>query len=68
MNHEREHARQSRLTARRSFQRFIAMSNTPDSPSFFSRIFSNDAARKGVAGAVAGILVAVVSEALWPST
>ena len=39
----------------------------PSSPSFVSRIFSNDAARKGVAGAVAGLLVAVVSEALWPS-
>jgi hypothetical protein len=37
-----------------------------ESTSFFSRIFQNDAARKGLAGAVAGVLVAVVSEALWP--
>ncbi len=37
-------------------------------PSFFSRIFANDAARKGLAGAIAGILVAVVSEVVWPST
>jgi hypothetical protein len=46
------------------------MSNTPDSqsPSFISRIISNDTARKGLAGAVAGILVAVVTEVLWPST
>jgi len=44
------------------------MSNTEsDSPSFFSRIFSNEAAKKGLAGAVAGLLVAVVSETLWPS-
>jgi hypothetical protein len=42
------------------------MSIPNDSPNFFSRIFQNDAARKGVAGAVAGILVAVVSEVLWP--
>ena len=40
---------------------------TASSPSFVSRIFQNDAAQKGVAGAVAGLLVAVVSEALWPS-
>ncbi len=37
------------------------------SPSFISRIFQNDAAKKGMAGAVAGILVAVVSEVLWPA-
>lgn len=45
------------------------MSNTSDSPSpsFFDRIIANDAAKKGLAGAVAGLLVAVVTEALWPS-
>ena len=37
------------------------------SPSFFSRLISNDAARKGLAGAVAGVLVAAISEVLWPS-
>jgi hypothetical protein len=37
------------------------------SPSFFSRVFSNDAAKKGVAGAIAGMLVAVVTEVLWPN-
>jgi hypothetical protein len=43
------------------------MSNTDSSsPNFFSRIIQNDAARKGFAGAVAGLLVAVVSEVLWP--
>jgi hypothetical protein len=39
-----------------------------DSPSFFARIFANDAARKGLAGAIAGILVAVVTEVVWPAT
>jgi len=37
------------------------------SPSFFTRLISNDAARKGLAGAVAGVLVAAISEVLWPS-
>ena len=44
------------------------MSNdNSNTPSFMSRIFANDAARKGLAGAIAGILVAVVSEVVWPS-
>lgn len=43
------------------------MSNITPSPSFLSRIIANDAARKGVAGAVAGLLVAAISEILWPS-
>ena len=38
-----------------------------DSPSFFSRILSNDAFRKSLAGVIAGTLVAVVTETLWPS-
>lgn len=38
-----------------------------DSPSFFSRLINNDSAKKGAAAAVAGIVVAVVQEALWPS-
>ncbi len=40
---------------------------TASSSSFISRILQNDAAKKGMAGAVAGILVAVVSEVLWPA-
>jgi cell division protein FtsX len=44
------------------------MSNiTASSTSFISRIFQNDAAKKGMAGAVAGLLVAVVTEVLWPA-
>lgn len=37
-------------------------------PSFFNRVISHDATRKGLAGAAAGLLVAVVSEVFWPST
>ncbi len=39
----------------------------PTSPSFFSRIISNDAARKGFAAVVAGLIVATISETLWPT-
>lgn len=46
--------------------------NTPNNPmneeaGYFSRLVSHDAARKGVAAALAGVLVAAISEALWPS-
>ena len=44
----------------------MTMSDIPI-PSWFSRVFSNDAARKGLAGAVAGMLVAAIAETLWPS-
>jgi hypothetical protein len=40
----------------------------PFVPSFFSRVLSNDSARKGIAAAVAGVLVAVVTEAVWPAS
>jgi len=39
----------------------------PNRPNFLDRLLANDAARKGIAGAVAGVLVAVVSEVIWPS-
>ena len=35
--------------------------------SFFSRVFDNDALKKGVAAAAAGVLIAIVSEVIWPS-
>ncbi len=41
--------------------------NNNQTESFFSRVFANDAARKGLAGAVAGLLVATVMELAWPS-
>jgi hypothetical protein len=40
---------------------------TPD-PSFVDRVLSNDSTRRGLAGAAAGLLIAIVSEALWPSS
>ena len=43
--------------------------NTPhNDPSFFDRILSNDAAKKGLATAVAGVLIAAVTELVWPSS
>lgn len=36
-------------------------------PTFWNRVLSSDAARKGIAGAVAGVLVAVVTEVIWPN-
>jgi len=35
---------------------------------YFVRVISNDAAKKAAATALAGLVVAAVSEALWPSS
>jgi hypothetical protein len=35
--------------------------------SYLSRVISNDSVKKGLAGAAAGLLVAIVSEAIWPT-
>lgn len=35
--------------------------------SFIGRVAASEAARKGVAAAIAGVIVATVSETLWPS-
>lgn len=43
------------------------MSNNIATPNFFSRVLANDAAKKGFAGAIAGLLVSAVVESLWPS-
>ncbi len=44
---------------------------TPDvlasAKDYFGRVLANDAARKGIAAAGAGFLVAAITEALWPS-
>lgn len=42
------------------------MSNNT-APSFINRLISNDSARRGVAAAVAGVIVAAISETLWPT-
>ena len=39
-----------------------------DQPSFVVRVINHDATRKGAATALAGVLVACVSEFLWPSS
>jgi hypothetical protein len=42
--------------------------DTPTDPSFLTRLLNNDAAKKGLATAVAGVLIAAVTELVWPSS
>jgi hypothetical protein len=42
--------------------------NTPNDPSFLTRLWNSDAAKKGIATAVAGVLIAAVTELVWPSS
>jgi len=42
--------------------------NTPAALSYVVRVLNNDSLKKGAAAAVAGLLVAAVSEAIWPSS
>lgn len=37
-------------------------------PIFIRRVLAHEATRKGVASAAAGVLVATVCEALWPTS
>jgi hypothetical protein len=46
-------------------RRFIM---SESNPSFFSRVIGSEVLKKGAATVVTSILVAIVSEALWPST
>jgi hypothetical protein len=39
----------------------------PAGDSFMTRVMNADSTKKGAAAAIAGILVAVISEAIWPS-
>lgn len=41
--------------------------NSPSPVPYVLRVFTNEAVKRGAAAAVAGILVAAVSEAIWPS-
>lgn len=36
-------------------------------PNYLARVLGSDSFRKGVAAAAAGALIAIVSEALWPT-
>ncbi len=40
-------------------------SNENNNHSFFSRVLANDATRKGLAAAVAGVIVGAVMELVW---
>jgi hypothetical protein len=42
--------------------------NKAEEQSLWSRIVNNDAAKKGIATAVAGVLIAAVTELVWPSS
>jgi hypothetical protein len=41
----------------------------PENPgvSFFKRVLSSDSTKKGAAALVAGVVLAAVTEAIWPS-
>jgi len=36
--------------------------------SFINRVWRSDSTRRGLAAAAAGVLIATVSEAIWPSS
>jgi hypothetical protein len=39
----------------------------PHHTAYFRRVLRNDATRKGAAAALAGIVIGLLTEALWPS-
>ena len=43
--------------------------NVNDHPvaSYFERVLQNESLKKGAAAAIAGVIVAAVQEAIWPS-
>jgi hypothetical protein len=45
----------------------MSIESNPECPSFFARVLAQDALRKGFAAAIAGAIIATVSEAVWPS-
>lgn len=47
---------------------FANSPNDNDTPGWFARVLTSDSTKKGVAAAAAGLLIAAVSETLWPST
>lgn len=36
-------------------------------PKFINRVLSHDSTRRGLAAAGAGVLIAVITEAIWPT-
>ena len=45
----------------------VSGNNKNTGNSFLSRVVENDALKKGISAAAAGVLIAIVSEAIWPS-
>jgi hypothetical protein len=44
------------------------MSSQPDEPrDYFRRVIENESTRKGAAAAVAGVVIAALVEAMWPT-
>lgn len=41
---------------------------TESTRSYVARVFTSDPVKKGLAGAAAGLLIAAISEALWPTS
>jgi len=37
-------------------------------PTFLERVLNSEPAKRGIAGVAAGLLIAVVTEAIWPSS
>jgi hypothetical protein len=56
-----------RARAQKENSTMLSPNPNAEPSSFFSRILSNDALKKGCAAAIAGVIVAAVSETLWPS-
>jgi hypothetical protein len=45
----------------------MSETNNAPTPGFLDRLMANDATKKGLATAVAGVLIAAVTEIVWPS-
>ena len=45
----------------------MSENQNPSTPSYINRVLSSDALKKGAATALAGLVVAAITEALFPS-
>ncbi|MCC6651677.1 MAG: hypothetical protein IT348_11065 [Candidatus Eisenbacteria bacterium] len=46
----------------------MTIDSDSDKLAFITRVWRNDATRRGLAAAAAGVLIAAIGEAIWPST
>ena len=44
------------------------MSDPQQTTTFFSRVIAHDSTKRGIAAAGAGVLIALILEAIWPSS